>query len=617
MMNEYNVQLLNFQLNYLNFASFEVENYSMKNYINLLTSEFRNHIIIFIISSAFLVLAETFTIALIPLFIDFVINPEPILPNYIIFLENFKLTEENKNNIINFCIIIFIIIFLVKNFFYISLIIYQASLKIKFNLYLKKKILKLYLSAPFEIIKSYQTSEILRNTDTEVQNYVTNFFIILKFTKDFIFLLAIFLLLLIVDIYSTLIALSFLSMCVALYILFFFKYLNNIGIKRLKAVNSVYQWINQTCGAIKEIKITKKSNKILENFSSKVELHEQTKKITEIISSLPIALFEIIFVVIMLLLIKFITLYETTNVLPTLSLYVVAFIRLLPIFSRFGSSISALRSYNPSVQLLNNEISKLEKYLKPNDKFKNLKNNLVDFKYDIELKHLCFKYFDGDKNIMENFNYKLLKGKSVAFIGKSGSGKTTLINIICGLLKPQRGEILIDGKSIDGNISGWQKNIGLISGDNFLLDDTLENNIVFLNDKNSIDRVKLNNAIFYSGVSEFLKDLKSGLNTKIGEKGSILSSGQIQRVALARLFYRDPEVLILDEFTNSLDPKNENFILEKLKLLQNEKNKTFIVISHKLKPLKICDEIIILDRGKISEKFNYLDFYKKYHLLYG
>ena len=85
---------------------------------------------------------------------------------------------------------------------------------------------------------------------------------------------------------------------------------------------------------------------------------------------------------------------------------------------------------------------------------------------------------------------------------------------------------------------------------------------------------------------------------------------------MARLLYRDPKILILDEFTNALDPVNEDFILEKLKQLKNEKNKTFIIISHKLKPLKICEEIIILEKGTISEKFNYSDFYSKYHLLY-
>ncbi len=587
----------------------------MKNYINLIAKENNNHIVLFIILNMVLVLAETISIAVIPLFIDFVVSSEPILPNYFNFFKDF-LNPTNKDNLLNFGIIFFIIIFFIKNFFYLSVVFYQASLKKKFNYYLKRKFLRLYMSAPFETMKSYNTSEILRNTDTEVQNYVTNFFNILKFSKDFLLLFSIFLLLLVVDIYSTMLALIFLIFCIFLYFLVFYDYLNRLGLRRLQTVNAVYQWINQTCGAIKEIKITKKENKVLENFSNKVDIFEQSKKITEIISALPIAIFEIVFVIIVLLLIKFLAHADSISALPALSLYIVAFIRLLPIVSRVGSSISVLRSFNPSVQLLNNEINKLEKYSKPEEKLHELKKDLVQFKKDFELNNISFKYNDGNQNIFENFNLKIEKGKSIAFLGKSGSGKTTLINIICGLLRPTTGKILVDGKLINEKVSGWQQNIGLISQDNYLLDDTLENNIIFLNSKDSIDKKKLDDAIFYSGVSDFLDELKHGLNTKIGEKGSILSSGQIQRVGLARLLYRDPEVLILDEFTNSLDPSNEDFILEKLKQLQNKKNKTYVIISHKLKPLKICDEIIIMEKGKISEKFNYSDFYNKYHLLY-
>ena len=587
----------------------------MKSYISLIAKENNNHIILFIILNMVLVVAETFSIALIPLFIDFVISSEPILPNYFDFFKNF-LNSENKNDLINFGIIFFTIIFLIKNFFYLSVIFYQASLKKKFNYYLKKRFLRLYIFAPFETMKSYNTSEILRNTDTEVQNYVTNFFNILKFSKDFLLLFSIFLLLLVVDIYSTILALIFLIFCIFLYFLVFYDYLNKLGLRRLKTVNAVYQWINQTCGAIKEIKITKKENKVLENFLNKVDIFEQSKKVTEIISALPVALFEIVFVIIVLLLIKFLAHADSINALPALSLYLVAFIRLLPIVSRFGSNISILRSFNPSVQLLNNEIDKLEKYSKPETEFDKSKKDLIQFEKDFELSDISFKYKDGNQNIFKNFNHKIEKGESVAFLGKSGSGKTTLINIICGLLKPTAGEILVDGKSINENVTGWQQNIGLISQDNYLLDDTLENNIIFLNNKDTIDKKKLDDAIFYSGVYDFLNELNNGLNTKIGEKGSILSSGQIQRVALARLLYRDPEILILDEFTNALDPNNEDFILEKLKKLKDKKNKTYIIISHKLKPLKICDKIIILEKGKISEKFNYLDFYNKYHLLY-
>lgn len=587
----------------------------MKNYLNLLTKENKKHLILFIVLNIILVFAETFSIALIPLFIDFIISSDPILPNYIGFFETF-LATKNKAELINLCIIFFLIIFFIKNFFYISVIIYQASLKKKFNLYLKKKFLSLYIFAPFEIMKAYNSSEILRNTDSEAQNYVTNFFNILKFSKDFVLLFSIFILLMMVDVSSSIISISFLLICVGFYILTFYKYLNNLGLKRLNAVNSVYQWINQTCGSIKDIKISEKENRVLENFSKKVNLHEKTKKMNEIINALPIALFELIFVFVTLFLIKFILLSDTVNILPTLSLYVIAFLRLLPIFSRFGSSVSELRSYNPSVKLLNNEISRLDKYSKIIKKSDRNEINSLDFSNDIELRDLTFKYTNGNRNIFEKFNFKINKGKSIAFIGKSGSGKTTLINIICGLLKPHQGKIMIDGNSVDENIKGWQQNIGLISQDNYLLDDTLENNIIFLNDKNFIDKNKFDDAIFYSGVSDFLKDLKYGVNTKIGEKGSILSGGQIQRVALARLLYRDPKVLILDEFTNSLDPENEDFILEKLKQLKDKKNKTYIIISHKLKPLKICDEIIILEKGKISEKFNYQEFYNKYNLIY-
>ena len=317
-----------------------------------------------------------------------------------------------------------------------------------------------------------------------------------------------------------------------------------------------------------------------------------------------------------MLLIKSLTNDGSIAALPTLSLYIVAFIRMLPIVSRFGSNLATLRTFNPSVILLNREINKLEKYSKLEEQILQSKENSIHFKKDFELKNISFKYNDGEKNIINDLNFKIEKGKCIAFLGKSGAGKTTIINIISGLLKQTSGEILVDKEPINDNIVGWQKNIGLISQENYLLDDTLENNIIFLNDKDSIDKKKLNDAIFYSGVSEFLDELKDGLNTKIGEKGSTLSGGQIQRIALARLIYRDPQLLILDEFTNSLDPVNEDFILEKLNQLKNEKNKTYIIISHKIKPLKICDEIIVLDKGRIIEKFNYQDFFNKYHLLY-
>ena len=305
---------------------------------------------------------------------------------------------------------------------------------------------------------------------------------------------------------------------------------------------------------------------------------------------------------------------EIENFLPIISLYIVSFIRLLPIFSRIGGTLSSLRSSYPSVQHLNNEIKILEEMQK--NKIRNFdKKDQLDFKRSIELEKISFRYIKNKKNIIDNLSLLIDKGDAVGLVGKSGSGKSTLINLICGLLTPSGGVIKIDEKDIARNIIDWQKRIGLVPQENYLLDDTILNNIVFLDEKN-IDKEKLKNAMFYSGVSQFINKLEEGLDTVVGEKGSSLSGGQIQRIALARVLYQDPDVLILDEFTNSLDPENEDFILEQLQLLKKEKNKNFFIITHKMKPLRLCDQIIVLEEGKILQKFSFEEFNKKFSFIY-
>ncbi len=115
---------------------------------------------------------------------------------------------------------------------------------------------------------------------------------------------------------------------------------------------------------------------------------------------------------------------------------------------------------------------------------------------------------------------------------------------------------------------------------------------------------------------EEVDDLELGVNTIVGERGSFLSGGQNQRIILARLLYNNPEILILDEFTNSLDPESENHVIEKLNLLKNDKKKNFFIISHKIKPLKLCDEIIVVENGKILKIYKFEEFYEKFNFLY-
>ena len=587
----------------------------MKKFVRLFNKNNKKSIIIFIILSIILVLVETFSIALIPLAIDLILNENPLLFNYIDFI-NLEPTSFDQQKILFFVAIFFISLFILKNIYVIGMVTFQEHLYKKFSNQLKKKFYSLYINAPFEIINSYNSSQILRNTDTETTEYLNNFFLIIKSGKDLFLFISIFTLLLFADFSSTIIAILFLLFFLFIYVFTFFKKLKKLGENKMKAKNYFFKWVLQSFVSIKNIKMSKKENVTIEKFTSANDMFEDARKKINIIQVIPNSLFEIAFVTILFSSIFIITESEIKNILPIISLYVVSFLRLLPIFSRFGSTISALRTSYPSVLHLNSEFLSLEKY-KNEEKKKIDKKETIEFENKIDLANVSFNYLNSKNNIFENLNLSIEKGKAIGFVGKSGSGKTTLINLLCGLIHPTSGEIKSDGINIQKNISRWQKKISLVPQENFLLDDTILNNITFLNDEKIIDEKKLQDAIHYSGTSEIIKKQDNGLDTIVGERGSFLSGGQIQRIALARLLYEDTEILILDEFTNSLDPESENYVLEKLDLLKKEKNKNLFVISHKMKPLKLCDEIIVLEKGKIVKKYNYEEFYKKFSFIYN
>lgn len=586
----------------------------MEKFINLLSKDNKKDVIYFIILNIILIFFETFGIALIPLAIDFVISDNPLLPKYLGPMSDLLINIDKKDLLVYLAIFI-AFLFLVKNLYILGLIYYQETLSVKFRSELKKKFFSYYLNAPFELINSYSSSQVLRNTDDETSSYVTNFFLILKSFKDFFLFLLIFILLLIVDFTTTLITVMFLLSILTLYFFLFHKKLKKIGEERLHAKNLLIKWILQSLNSLKDIKISKKEDKVLQKFTSKVDIFENSRRKINFIGAIPASAFEFIFVVIVFTLIIFLSNTEVENILPILSLYIISFIRMLPIFAKFGQVLSSLRSSFPSVLHLNSELQKFEK-------FQNLEKKIFDktikikFEKNLNIENITFQYLNGDKKIFHNLNLSIEKGKAIGFVGKSGSGKTTLINIISGLLSPSKGQITADGVDIFKNIDSWHKKIGLVPQDNFLLDDTILKNIVFLNDEDKVDEKRLKDAIYYSALSEFINELELGVNTNVGEGGALLSGGQIQRVILARLLYNDPQILILDEFTNSLDPESENHVLEKLNLLKKEKNKNFFIISHKIKPLKLCDEIIVIENGKILKKYNYSEFYEKFNFLY-
>lgn len=220
------------------------------------------------------------------------------------------------------------------------------------------------------------------------------------------------------------------------------------------------------------------------------------------------------------------------------------------------------------------------------------------FREKLELKNISFAYSEEGK-ILSDLSFDINKGEMVGLIGSSGAGKTTLADILLGLFPVGSGEILLDGKSISEiNTKSWRQNIGYVSQDTFLLNDTIENNIRFYN--NSLSKDDIIRAVKIANIYDFIEEQPNKFSTVVGERGVKLSGGQRQRIILARVLAKNPEILILDEATSALDNESEFLIHEAMAKLKGKM--TMFVIAHRLSTIMNSDKLLVLENGKIIEE---------------
>ena len=229
---------------------------------------------------------------------------------------------------------------------------------------------------------------------------------------------------------------------------------------------------------------------------------------------------------------------------------------------------------------------------------KKTKATQIDFKKSIILKNIDFKYNNSKSKTLNKINLKINKNEFIGIIGESGSGKTTLINIIIGLIKPSKGKILIDNKEIENQDLNWIKKIGYVPQSTFLLDSSLKENIAFGKYKNEINKSKIIELLKLTQLKKFINRSSKKINLEVGERGSRISEGQKQRIGIARALYKNPDILVFDEITSSLDQSTEDKIMSDIHKLKGKK--TIIFISHKKNILKRCNKIIEIKNQKIK-----------------
>ncbi len=384
------------------------------------------------------------------------------------------------------------------------------------------------------------------------------------------------------------------------------KLLIHMGSMRYESNRERFKVASESLFAIKEVKIGGVEDLYIQRFNSSAKEFAKNEAQLKTITALPrYALEAIAFGGMVLVLLSVLDDKNgVSQVLPIVALYAFAGYRLLPAMQALYSNLTSLRFSETIVNELYKEIESLDNVNKKKDE------ENISFLDKLVLSNVSFNYPGTDRSVLNDISLTIPVNNMVGFVGLTGSGKTTLIDIILGLLEPQKGSLVVDGVEINSkNIINWQRKLGYVPQQISLIDASLAENIAFGVKKEEINMETVHNVSRIASLHDFVNNnLKDGYNTPIGERGVKLSGGQRQRVGLARALYYNPSVLVLDEATSALDNTTERFVMDSIKKLGHEI--TIIIIAHRLSTIRDCDVIYHLDKGNIVSKGTYKELLK-------
>ncbi len=346
---------------------------------------------------------------------------------------------------------------------------------------------------------------------------------------------------------------------------------------------------------VRDIYFLKNLDQLINNFYLLNKNQSLLDAKTQTISIIPRALLELMGL--MILLVTLLYLYKegisNDDIITKITFYFVVAYRSLPSFSRILVQRQRIKYSENSVNIIKNTLMLEDKRILDIPK-----NDNIEFNQSLKFSDISFSYSDN-KEFIRNENFTIEKGKVTGIYGQSGSGKSTLLNLITFLIKPGAGKIYIDDKEVlnDHQRRKFQNLITFISQDTFLIEDTIRNNITFTS-QNRIDEKKLNNAIKLACAEKFIYELPNNLNYMVGTHGRKISSGQKQRIVIARSFYDSRQVLVLDEATNALDEETEKKIIQNI--INKKEDKTIVIVSHNKSNLSVCDKSYEIKDGKIT-----------------
>lgn len=508
-----------------------------------------------------------------------------------------KLSNPNILEMSIYFLLFMVSVYVLKALYLIAISFYQSKFVYDVQKSLSNKLFIKYINAPYLFHIKKNPSLLINNTINETNLFSIN--VTVPLTIIFSEALVVLFLIILLFVYQP-VGASIISIFIIGSSFIFYKYTRNQikkwGKLRQNFDENKFKTLQSTFSGIREIKVLNKENWFTDIFLKNNDGTAKVMTFQRFLLLLPRLIIEVLGVLSLFLLVFILAKQgiQESEIIVTLGLFSAIAFRVAPSVNKVLISFQEMRYASSIIQRIYQELNS-----ETLNNFKNLENIDYSFNFnEIFIENLFFKYPGQKDYIFENLNFHFNRGAYIGIVGKSGSGKTTFLNLILGLLNPDSGNIFLNKKSIDDSMRTWQNIIGYVPQSVYITEDTIMNNIALGERYDAINIEKVNQVIQQSELSEFISSQSNGLDTLIGEKGGNLSGGQIQRIGLARALYKNPQVLILDESTNSLDSQTESNLLKTFENLS--KYLSIIFVTHKMNNLDKCSKIYSLKNKELK-----------------
>lgn len=503
--------------------------------------------------------------------------------------------------------IVIVAVFLVKMVaaVYVNWEILVYSRKCRVDL--QGKLMQAYQRQPYVEYIQRNSAEYLKNIHDATGHYVSAVQTVLRMLSDGFIALLIFSYLA----YTNTVILAGLALLVStffyVYLCIFRRKSRQYGELTTQAVQQIVQSIHEGMTGLKELRILGKEPYFHAALIDGARRMSDNWAKATLITMFPRFFLEFLLIslVVFFVLATLMAGAKLDSVLPTIGVFALASLRLIPAVNLVVGGASKLSFSRHAVSILHRDLVRVEKYLQssvlessqiiqPTSKFN-----------ELSLEHVGFRYPTTLDWALKDLSLSIKAGESIGIIGESGGGKTTLIDVMLGLLEPQAGGVTFNNTPLQQALPEWHSQVAYLPQEIFIIDASLRQNIALGVPSNEIDEPRIQTAISQAQLQGLISDLPNGLDTRLGERGVRLSGGQRQRVALARAFYFERNVLVLDEATSALDNETEREIVDEIRQLKGQK--TMIVVAHRLTTVQHCDRIYRLQGGSVVSVGTYAE----------